>query len=63
MKKTYSTIIRMGAAHWDVSIATSDTEVMNFDMRKMNRDEKRQFHAAFMHSYRTINPYKPRQAA
>ena len=51
-KKTYSTMIRMGAAHYDASIATSKDEVLNFNLRSMSRDERRQFHGAFMEAYR-----------
>lgn len=57
------TIIRMGAAHWDASIPTSEGEVLHFDFRRMSKDDRRQFHASFMGAYRSINPMKERKSA
>lgn len=54
------TTIRMGAAHWDVQIPTAEG-VLHFDFRRMSRDEKRKFHAAFMAAYRKANPFKPKR--
>lgn len=62
MKKT-ATIIRMGAANWDASIPDAQGNRLTFDFRKMNRDERRQFHASFMALYRKVNPMKERRAA
>ena len=67
--KNHATIIRMGASHWDVSVPEMDrvnpreSERMHFDLRAMTRDERRQFHAAFMSLYRKVNPMKERRAA
>jgi hypothetical protein len=57
------TVIRMGAAHWDASIPTSEGEVLRFNFRRMSKDERRQFHASFMGAYRLINPMKERKLA
>jgi hypothetical protein len=59
--KTPHTTIRMGAAHWDASIPTSEGAVLHFDFRGMTKDERRQFHAAFMSAYRQVNPMRPRK--
>lgn len=54
-----STVIRMGAAHWDITVQTEGGP-LHFDFRRMSRDERRQFHAAFMGAYRTVNPFRPK---
>lgn len=46
-----TTVIRMGASHWDATIPTNDGE-MHFDFRKMTKEERRQFHSHFMAAYR-----------
>lgn len=64
MKNTPNhTIIRMGAAHWDATIPTSEGDVLHFDFRTMSKDERRKFHASFMSAYRAINPMRERKAA
>jgi hypothetical protein len=60
--KTKHTTIRMGAAHWDVTLPTSEGG-LHFNLRAMTRDERRKFHAAFMAAYRKVNPMKPRRRA
>lgn len=64
MKKS-ATIIRMGAAHWDVSMPNEEGEhgSLYFNLRTMTRDERRKFHAGFMGAYRIVNPMKERRAA
>lgn len=49
MKNTHSVVIRMGAAHWDVTLVETGTR---FDLRKMDRTQRGQFHGAFMSSIR-----------
>jgi hypothetical protein len=58
----FSTTIRMGASRWTVDINASAAP-MTFDLRKMTRDERRQFHAAFMAGIRKVIAYKPSQSA
>lgn len=53
-------IICKGAAHNDVTIKTSKGEVLYFDLSKMTRRERSNFHAQFMAAYRKANPMKPR---
>jgi hypothetical protein len=64
MKQT-TTIIRMGAANWDVTIPHPETGLrpLYFDLRRMTKDERRKFHAEFMGAYRTVNPMRERSAA
>jgi len=52
----------MSASQWTVTIKTP-AGPLNFDLRRMSKDERRQFHATFMGAYRTVNPYRPRQGA
>jgi hypothetical protein len=54
------TVIRMGAAEWSATVATSSGPIY-FDLSRMSKDERREFHREFMNAYRKINPYKPRQ--
>lgn len=35
--------IRMGAAHWDVTVYTTGQEPTVFDMRRMTKENRRQF--------------------
>ena len=54
------TIIRMGAAKWDATIPTTDGQKpLHFDLSKMTRDERREFHAAFMAAYRKTTRKAP----
>lgn len=62
MKNIKHTVIRMGAAQWDATIPTADGD-LHFDFRRMSRDDRRKFHAAFMAAYRKANPFTPRKAA
>ena len=57
-----TTTIRMNATQWSVTVQT-DQGPLAFDLRKMTKDERRQFHAAFMGAYRKVNPYRPRKGA
>lgn len=61
--KTHATIVRMGAANWDVSIPDNEGSTLVFNLRTMTRDERRKFHAHFMNAYRTVNPMRERRAA
>lgn len=52
----HSVVIRLGAAHWDVSMHPAQGDPLHFDLRSMTKDERRQFHAQFMAAYRTTHP-------
>lgn len=58
--KHQHTVIRMGAAHWDVQVPTPQGG-LQFNLRAMSKDERRKFHATFMAAYRSVNPMKPRR--
>jgi hypothetical protein len=47
--KNHSVVIRMGAAHWDVTLVSTGTR---FNLRTMSRDQRGKFHGAFMSSIR-----------
>lgn len=47
MSRKHSATIRLGAAHWDVTLHT-DTGNHTFDMRKMDRHQRGKFHGQFM---------------
>lgn len=57
-----TTTIRMGASAWTVEIDDRLAAPVTFDLRAMTRDERRQFHAAFMASYRKVY-YGPTKGA
>lgn len=50
MKHSHTVTIRMGAAHWDVTVDGVGT----FDLRKMDRTQRGQFHGTFMASIRKV---------
>jgi len=54
----HTTVIRMGAAHYDATVKTQ-AETLHFNLRTMSKDERRAFHASFMAAYRAVNPYRP----
>lgn len=47
----HSVTIRMGAAHWDATVQAGGQPV-NFNFRKMTRDERRKWYGVFMASVR-----------
>jgi hypothetical protein len=47
----YTVIIRMGAAHWDARIA-SEEGTLNFNLRKMDKRQRADFHRELMNAYR-----------
>lgn len=52
-----TTTIRMGAAHYDVTVA-AEKGPLHFDLRSMNNDERRHFHKTFMEAYREVTGTK-----
>lgn len=48
--KNASITIRMGAAHWDATLATGE----HFDFRKMKTPGRKQWYGAFMDSVRAV---------
>lgn len=46
-----SVTIRMGAAHWDVTVHGPDKDIV-FDLRKMDRKSRGKFYGTFMSSVR-----------
>jgi hypothetical protein len=57
-----STVIRMGAAEWSVTITTAKGP-LKFNLRSMSKDHRRVFHRHFMAAFRQINPYRPKAGA
>lgn len=45
-------IIRMGAAHWDVRVKAADGSYATFNLRRMDKNQRRNFHREFMNAYR-----------
>lgn len=58
-----TTIIRMGAAAYDVTITKPNGKVLHWDLRAMPRAARSKWHARFMSEYRRRNPMKPRALA
>lgn len=56
-----SITIRMGASHWDVIVPTEKGPVQ-FNLRDMTKDQRRQFHSEFMAAYRSTRKPKRRKA-
>jgi hypothetical protein len=54
-------IIRMGAAHWDMTVPT-DHGPVQYNFQKMTKDERRKFHSEFMSAYRSTTRKKRRKA-
>ena len=44
--------VRMGAAHWDVTIKDATYGDLHFNLRKMDRHQRGRFHGTFMSSVR-----------
>lgn len=47
----HTVTIRMGAAHWDATIAHNDTK-LHFNLRQMAKRERSDFHREFMNAFR-----------
>jgi hypothetical protein len=45
--------IRMGASLWTVTVRGADGKPVEFDLYRMNKDQRRQFHREFMKAYRS----------
>lgn len=45
-------IIRMGAGNYDVKVRGADGEFVRFDLRAMDKNQRRNFHREFMKAYR-----------
>ena len=52
MKKKYDVVIRMGASRFDVTVRGKDGEPVTFDLYRMTKDQRRNFHREFMKAYR-----------
>jgi hypothetical protein len=48
-------IIRMGASRWDVTVKDAKGNPITFDLYRMSKDHRRQFHREFMKAYRANN--------
>lgn len=46
----HSLTIRMGAAHWDATLASGE----NFDFREMTTEQRKKWYGAFMSSVRKL---------
>lgn len=49
---THNITIRMGAAHWDCTVKGSDGKLIHFNLRKMERKGRSDFHRELMNAYR-----------
>lgn len=54
--KNPTVTIRMGAAHWDATIAPPEGEQLHFDFRQMAKRERSDFHREFMNAFRATQP-------
>jgi hypothetical protein len=52
MASKHSVTIRMGAAHWDVTLSGSPHNGPDFNLRKMDRNQRGKFHGHFMAAFR-----------
>jgi hypothetical protein len=48
----HNVIIKMGASRFDVIVKGSDGQPVTFDLYRMSKDQRRQFHREFMKAYR-----------
>jgi len=60
MSRKTSVTVRMGAAHWDVTIPTPAGDTVSFDLRTMDRNERGKFHGQFMAAFRRSQQQKGR---
>lgn len=51
--KNHTVTIRMGAAHWDVTVESAGSST-TFDLRKMDRHQRGKFHGQFMAAFRKM---------
>lgn len=49
----HSLTIRMGAAHWDATLHTTEPPTI-FNFRQMNTDQRKHWYGAFMDSIRKV---------
>ena len=62
MAKTLGITIKMGASDWGVTVPLVNGGTHTFDLAKMTKDQRRQFHAEFMAGYReAVNPSEPQR--
>jgi hypothetical protein len=45
-------IIKMGASRFDVIVKGADGQPVTFDLYRMSKDQRREFHREFMKAYR-----------
>jgi hypothetical protein len=45
-------IVRLGAANYDVRVRGADGALVRFDLRAMDKNQRRNFHREFMNAYR-----------
>lgn len=45
-------IIHMGASRFDVKVRGADGKPVTFDLYRMSKDERKQFHKEFMKAWR-----------
>ena len=45
-------IIHMGASRWDVTVRGADGKPVLFDLYRMDKEQRRKFHRAFMKAFR-----------
>ncbi len=48
----FNVLIKMGASRFDVIVKGADGKPVNFDLCRMDKDERRAFHREFMKAYR-----------
>lgn len=51
MKKS-SIVIRMGAANWDAQVKDKEGNWVTFNIRKMDKRQRSDFHREFMNAFR-----------
>ena len=47
-----SVIIKMGASRFDVIVKGAEGKPVTFDLYRMSKDQRREFHRTFMQAYR-----------
>ena len=52
MAKGFNVVIKMGASRFDVIVKGADGKPVTFDLYRMSKDQRREFHRTFMQAYR-----------